>query len=273
MILRDTPERSVLLHAHMFKNAGTTLDWSLRRCFGTGFVDHRDDEGMRNQDNYLPTYLQDQPHISALSSHWLPIPPTVGPAIRGTVLMLIRNPLERCRSVFNFERAQVGNSVGNIKATELSFKDYVRWRLEPGTGPVIKNFHTRFCSGDYFGNDIEALFTQAIANLEAIPLVGMVHRYAESMVLFEAGLHDSFPNIDLSWQVQNTSQSISEPLSNRIEAMAHELGDVFHALVEANQYDIALFQYAEEKFERELIKISDLAERVTSINQRNILLS
>ena len=257
----------------MFKNAGTTLDWSLRRCFGAELDDHRDDEAMRNGGSYLSHYLRDQPHISALSSHWLPIPPILDPAICGTVLMLLRNPLERSRSVFNFEKTQIGNSVGNLKARELPFKDYIRWRLEPGTGPVIKNFHTRFCSGDYFGNDIETLFAQAKTNLDAIPLVGMVHRYAESMVLFEAGLRRSFPNIDLSWQVQNTSQSISEPLSTRIEAMEQELGDVFHALIEANQYDIALFKYAEERFERELAKITDVAERIAAINQRNKLLS
>jgi hypothetical protein len=270
---RDTPERSVLLHAHMFKNAGTTLDWSLKRCFGTKFVDHRDDKAMRNESTYLSHYLQNHPHVSALSSHWLPIPPIINPATHGEVIMLLRNPLERCRSVFNFERAQESNSIGNIKARELPFRDYVRWRLQPGTGPVIKNFHTRFCSGDYFGNDNEALFSQAKANLDAIPLVGVVHRYAESMVLFEQGLHDSYPDIDLSWQVQNTSQSISEPLSSRIEAIKLELGDVFHALVEANQYDIALFQYAEDKFERALGKVTDLSGRITSINQRNELLS
>jgi hypothetical protein len=93
------------------------------------------------------------------------------------------------------------------------------------------------------------------------------------MVLFEDSLRDSFTNIDLSWQVQNTSQSICEPLSTRVESIAQDLGDVFHALIEANQYDIALFQYAEEKFERQLRSITNLAERVTSINQRNESLS
>ena len=35
--------RNVILHYHLFKNAGSTLDWSLQRQFGAGFVDHRDD--------------------------------------------------------------------------------------------------------------------------------------------------------------------------------------------------------------------------------------
>jgi hypothetical protein len=256
----------------MFKNAGTTLDWSLSRCFGAEFVDHRDDQCMRDKPSYLSNHLLSHPSIRALSSHWLPIPPILPATILGTVLVLLRNPLERCRSVYNFERMQPGNSVGNKKARELSFKDYVRWRLEPDTGPVIKNFHTRYCSGDYSGDNMPALFAQATSNLDAMPLVGVVHRYAESMVLFEAGLQDSFPNIDLSWQVQNSSQGVSEPLSNRIESISQELGNDFQALIEANKYDLALFQYAEEKLDLELSKISNLKERITSINQRNKLL-
>jgi len=32
--------RHVLVHAHIFKNAGTTFDFSLSRFFGHDFVDH-----------------------------------------------------------------------------------------------------------------------------------------------------------------------------------------------------------------------------------------
>ena len=39
------PRRHVLIHAHLFKNAGTTFDFSLQRSFGEQFVDHRDDAG------------------------------------------------------------------------------------------------------------------------------------------------------------------------------------------------------------------------------------
>jgi hypothetical protein len=40
-------ERLVILHNHLFKNAGTTIDWSLGRELGSAFVDHRDDAGMK----------------------------------------------------------------------------------------------------------------------------------------------------------------------------------------------------------------------------------
>ncbi|MFT5709804.1 MAG: hypothetical protein ACI8QT_000491 [Halioglobus sp.] len=266
---KNAPERTVLLHAHMFKNAGTTLDWSLRRYFGAQFVDHRDDEAMRDNRVYLATYLCDHPPIKALSSHWLPMPPLLHTEFFSRTLLLLRDPLERCRSVYNFERTQAGESIGNQKARDLTFPEYINWRLLPATGPVIKNFHTRYCSGNYFGKDMKQLFAKAMTNLESLPLTGLVHRYAESMVLFEAGLSDIFPDIDLSWKMQNASQPISLPTTERVNSIEQELGDSFQALVEANQYDIALFHYAEQRFNRELEKIPNLRERINSMQERN----
>ncbi len=266
------PLRPLIFHAHMFKNAGTTLDWSLQRCFGDNFDDHRDNDAMRQPGDYLATYLNAHPQIKSLSSHWLPVPLPTLPGLEPRLVMLLRNPLERSRSVYNFEKAQVGtNTPGNQKARELPFDEYVKWRLEPGTGPVLKNYQTRFCSGDYFGQDMGQLFKQAKANLESIPLVGLVHRYAESMVLFEEGLSDVFPRIDLSWQVQNASQTLVSPLEDRIEAIATKLGNTYSALIDANKYDIMLLQTIEEKFERELSKISDLDARLNLMQQRNKL--
>jgi len=53
--------RPVLVHAHMFKNAGSTLDWSLARSFGKGFVDHREDRGMKQGAAYFGPWLQANP--------------------------------------------------------------------------------------------------------------------------------------------------------------------------------------------------------------------
>ncbi|HDR50798.1 MAG TPA: hypothetical protein ENN90_04130, partial [Mariniphaga anaerophila] len=63
-------KRKVIIHKHLFKNAGTTFDWSLHNNFGTDFCDHRDDEPMRKEGQpYLIRYLKEHPNIKALSSH------------------------------------------------------------------------------------------------------------------------------------------------------------------------------------------------------------
>ena len=90
----------------MFKNAGTTFDWSLARYFGEGFTDHRDDDAMREGASYLADWLEQHPQCRALSSHWI-TPPL--PDWQNLCLCLfLRDPIERARSVYQFERAQQG---------------------------------------------------------------------------------------------------------------------------------------------------------------------
>ena len=36
-------KKDVIVHIHIFKNAGSSFDSSLRENFGKNFVDHRDD--------------------------------------------------------------------------------------------------------------------------------------------------------------------------------------------------------------------------------------
>ncbi len=73
--------RVVIAHGHIFKNAGTTFDWSLQRNFGDGFLDHRDDKKMRERGaSHLLELVREQPGLQALSSHCLcrPLPEADG---------------------------------------------------------------------------------------------------------------------------------------------------------------------------------------------------
>ena len=69
-------EREVILHCHLFKNAGTALDWALQRTFGDGFIDHRYDDNMRQEGVvYLDGYLSKRPKVQVLSSHHMSFMP------------------------------------------------------------------------------------------------------------------------------------------------------------------------------------------------------
>ena len=53
--------RKVIIHKHLFKNAGTTFDWSLHKNFGNDFCDHRDDVIKKNSyDLELYNYTRKQ---------------------------------------------------------------------------------------------------------------------------------------------------------------------------------------------------------------------
>lgn len=46
-------KRDIILHSHIFKNAGTTFDYSLEKNFGKNFIDHRDDIELYKLANQL----------------------------------------------------------------------------------------------------------------------------------------------------------------------------------------------------------------------------
>jgi hypothetical protein len=97
--------RNVILHSHIFKNAGSTFDWSLKRNFGERFVDHRDDEAMLSgKMEHLDQFLSGHPQVVALSSHRIHFRVSGWNQLRFHVVRILRDPIERARSVYNFDR-------------------------------------------------------------------------------------------------------------------------------------------------------------------------
>jgi len=265
--------RAVLLHAHLFKNAGSTFDWSLQRSFGDAFTDHRDDDAMRRGAEYLGPYIQERPRLRALSSHWVTFPLPQLADVDIQLAMFFRDPIERVRSVYNFERRQQGvDSPGVRQARALGFVDYVRWRLEDGVGPVINNYHTRYCSGMYRGGDLEQMYDLAVATIESTPLLGLVHRYHESVVLFEHHLQSVFPGLDLSWKVQNSSGNQEMSGVGKRRATERDLEPVMEELVAANRYDLRLYALVEARFTKALTGIGDVELRLQGLRTRNEML-
>lgn len=252
--------KPVLLHAHLFKNAGTTLDWSLERSFGDSFCDHRDDGDMRGNPGYLANFLKENPHLQALSSHWLPFPLPDVAGQRLIPLVILRDPIERILSVYEFERRQDVDHPGTRKARGGDLQSYVSWRLEKGTGPVVRNYQVRMLSGMYPGNGDDAQFDRAVALLDDLPAIGMVDRYRESAVMFEQALKQEFPDLDLAFRRQNVRDSSDQRSSDeRRAAVEDELGPLLQPVREANSLDIALYELACRRFETQWqgLKASD----------------
>jgi len=270
LIGRKAERRPVLVHAHMFKNAGTTFDWSLQRSFSEAFLDHRDDDSMRKGAKFLGPFLRQEKELKAISSHWITFPVPELDDIDIRLALLFRDPIERIRSVYNFERRQEpAETPGAKMAKELEFVEYVKWRLQSAPGPAIKNFHTRYCSGDYFGENLEAMYEASVATIRSTPLVGLVHRYEESMVLFEHHLQQTFPDLDLSWQRKNTTEGNLPSLTERRQRVERELESIMDLVLESNRFDIQLYEEVEKQFERSLSRIPDLKLKLQDIRARN----
>ncbi len=266
--------RAILLHCHLFKNAGTTLDHCLARNFGDSFIDHRDDHAMRRGAEFLGPYLEEHAGITALSSHHVQFPLPESNAFELLPIIALRHPIERARSVYEFERRQEADTIGAIKAKELDFADYVRWRMLPDTAPTIRNFHCAWCVSVTDAPIGEVEYLQAVAELTRTPGLVIVERYDEAMVLLEHVLAPYYPGIDLAYTAQNVTPGPRGELQARIDAIYEELGpELTHEFREKNHWDVQLYENATAIFNERIGQLGSLDERLANFRTRCQLLT
>jgi GT2 family glycosyltransferase len=237
--------RPVIVHCHLFKNAGSTLDWSLQRNFGPSFIDHRDDDNMRRGAEFLGPFIANHPDLIAISSHHVRLPLPKSEDFQTIPIMALRHPIERARSVYEFERRQESDTPGAQAAKSLSFADYVRWRMNPDVAPTIRNFQCSFCTSQFDITIGEKQYLESVALLTEIPALVIVERYDESMLLLEHYLDGYFPGIDLAYVRQNATPGRVGGLEDRVDAVIRELGpELGQAFQEQNHWDMKLYNDA-----------------------------
>ncbi len=266
--------RLLLAHGHIFKNAGTTLDWSLARNFGTGFLDHRDDKIMREHGTrHIAELLAEQPDLRALSSHHLvhKMPEVEG--CRIVPIYLLRHPLARISSVYNFERQQEADTAGARAAKQKSFRDYVEWRMQSGVPRTIRNYQTIYLAGVHnYSEDFEpglGIFGTAMSTVRSNPLIGVVERYDETMVVIEHHLKGDLPDLDLSYIRQNVSRrGLFGRSSEGVDSVVKRLGALAQTVVDNNSLDLAIYQLVNRRLDDMIARIEQFDERLRDFRAR-----
>lgn len=266
-------ERVIVVHNHLFKNAGSSIDWALRNNFGNAFIDHRDDKEMQKGSSYLGPYLLKNPGIIALSSHHLRPPLPVLENTRILTIMMFRHPIERVTSAYTFERKQTSaNTLGAKFARKHSLREYVLWRMQFDVPPTIRNFHI-YRSVPLPANwrkEVDATqLGHAKSFVDSVEMIGFVERFDDSMVLFEEALRLFFPDIDLSYRIQNVGQRREESLAERVQGLQEEIGeDAFQLLMERNRADLELYDYARNLFDERLAQVADFDAKLNDFKAR-----
>lgn len=271
--------RHVLLHGHIFKNAGTTLDWSLQRCFGGAFLDHRDDDSMRREGSaHLTELFTRREDLLALSSHHLARDLPDLPQLRCHPLFMLRHPLLRLRSVYQFERRQQASTLGAEMAKQLSFADYVAWRMRPDVPGTVRNYQTFYLArggppGKRPGRNL-ASFERALGYIRQAPLVGVVELYDHSMVLFEHRLRRYFADLDLAYLPQNVAHHASDPddEQRQLSTILDELGDLAKMVIDSNSYDLALYQAVRERLLSTTARLEGFEQSLAEFRARCVAL-
>jgi hypothetical protein len=248
----------VLVHYHIYKNAGTSIAQLLHRCFGNFWTTF---EGVSASDIIdsarLKDFLNAHPHIRAVSSH-LARPPI--PMLSVRPLLMLRHPIDRARSVYHFARRDPSQP-DHAVARNGSFRDYVDFYLEQDdAGVVIRNYQVVHLSEASFRCEHIQLAEASPADLEHAKAVlaewgvfGLVRRFADSCKLFSAYYGRDFPELVLQDTAENVSTSASLTDDQAAALACTELGEpTFDRLIEANSLDLALYRFAQARFSERL---------------------
>lgn len=247
-------DRNVIIHYHLFKNAGTSLERKLQEVFGENW---RQIEGESPNDRVLPDelskFLDRNESVRAVSSHQATLPLPAGPSFVARPLVLFREPIDRVRSVYLFERRQAEGSPGAEFAAAHTFAEYVQWRLDQSRHGVIHNFQTLFLLRGCAGNGAELdsdSFERVQEQLAGLEFFGLVERFQDSIELFNEVCGDFVTLSADDAQEENVSQEEAESDRARRVQVREELGDeLYHRLIARNAWDITLYQEACALFE------------------------
>ena len=248
----------LIVHFHIFKNAGTSVDKLLNLNFpGQCQSIEAEHAWQALSTDAFSQFIQSlSPQIQAISSH------TARPAqIRLTdrelhPIIFLRDPVERAKSVYSFARKQPAsdNKAATRIAKEHDFDGFIRWRLQQ-PGCVIKNFQTIFLSGRQLNmktahanrDDLQAACTL----LTKLPAFGIVEEFETSIKAIFNQLSMHFPTLNNFLVHENRSQidNNSSPISPG-EVRDQLCRQTFDQLIEANGMDIELYRVAHERFNR-----------------------
>jgi hypothetical protein len=243
----------LLIHSHIFKNAGTSLDRLLAECFGSSWTSFDPSLPVYELDaKGLQKFLATRQAVRAVSSH-LPLALLAMPnAVR---MVMLRHPIDRARSVFQFLRRDTTQE--DHAAARRSFGEYVTWALDtPGKGVAVRNYQTFHLSSAPLRRDNILLdctrddLAEAEAVLAELPAFGLVRRFAASCRLFETRYGAVVPDLRLYEVRENASSEEAGSESDAVAAARQELGEtIFTRLCNANQFDLALYSRARMLFE------------------------
>lgn len=236
--------RTVILHYHLFKNAGTSLDAAFKENFkGDEWVTKEFPAQPNKNREQVRQWIIDNPQAKCFSSHTavLPVPEIEG--IKIIPVIFIRHPIDRIASAYSFEKKQGGNGFGPTLARNTTLSGYIETRLSLVHDRQCRDFHAHRLASMY-GENKGSEDARARVALENLPFVGLVEKYNDSLERLEELLaKKGFEDIKLKPVEANVSRTIKKTIDEKIIDLKAEIDqDVYLMLADANEVDLAIWE-------------------------------
>jgi hypothetical protein len=249
--------RYIVVHYHIFKNGGTTVETILEREFGGRFATlHGPDADATLTGSDLAQFLQGYPHVSAVSSHHLRYPKPDIPHVVLFDCCFLRHPLARLHSYYMHLRRTDG--------LRESARDFLEHLIDAAPHQVSDVQVHQLANGGAFTRPAsEHDLDKATQILRQMAIPGLVEMYDESLVAAEYFLHPAFPMIRMEYIPQNVTNRMRPLPSERLDDLIELWGaDLYEQLVRLNQMDMELFRRVRAEITRRLDLVPRVQERL-----------
>lgn len=249
--------RTIIIHYHLFKNAGTTIDRILDQRFPAdthGYIEGPHPWSTVSSRQILD-YALATPSIQAISSHQARLPLPEHPSIRFLPILFLRHPIDRFGSVYEFERRHPpeDTSPSVAVAKQGGLAAFANWTISEAGTAVCRNFQVTHLAG--IQRDMRTArathddYLQALAHLRQLPFFGLVESFDESLDRLRGFLRPYIGNLDRLVTIENISPGRDATLAARLEHIRNELGpSLYKGLLEHNALDMLLYTEAQALF-------------------------
>ena len=274
--LTSTNPRFVIVHYHIFKNGGSTIEAILEREFGHRFATLHDTKiSATLNGRHVASFLRRHPHICAVSSHHLRYPK---PAISDNIFFdccFLRHPLERLDSVYHYLRTIAPLDIASYRARQMSAREFLRHLANESPHMVSDVQVTQLgdarehSPGRRIAEDLE----RASAILSDMAIPGLVEMFDESLVAAEYFLRPAFPGVKLECVAKNVSRPGGPASSAGARGRQERLidtwgGDLYEDLLRLNQLDLELFRRAQKEIGRRIALVPESERRLAEFRAR-----
>jgi hypothetical protein len=268
VVIPSPGQRFVVVHYHIFKNGGSTVEAILQREFNGGFATlHGLDESATLDARELEDFLRRNPTVQAVSSHHLRYPK---PSIRHVVLFdccFLRHPLERLDSLYRYSRGSDSGDFLSLRARRMNARQFFAELLNEAPHLISNVQVMQIARAGMFtrpahAGDLE--HAREIVLDMAIP--GVVGMFEESLLAAEYFVKPAFPRLSLAFIPQNVTRPDAPRGREGLVDLWGE--DLYEALSTANQFDIELFDCTEQEIRRRVALIPGAAGRLEEFRSR-----
>ena len=251
--------KDILLHHHIFKNAGSTIISILERNFKEKFATFEPEPGGIITTKKLFKFIE-RKNVIAVSSHNFHTrlfadyrENSFGQNYIFIDMVLLRHPIDRIASIYRFSKANVGDSEPLYQlAKKYNFSDFLRCLFDEFPYHVNDFQVNNFANfGIYFYPPSNIDLSIAKERMVRFALLGVVDKFDDFCVRCEYFMRRIYGNINFSHVPQHTTSNPNATLQTRLDEIRGMCDRIVYGkLEEFNQLDFLLYQAAVDECNR-----------------------